>query len=615
MKLMHDLVSDTLSGRYRLVARLAGGGMGEVYRGHDLLLDRAVAVKVLQSSLATVPELVERFKAEARAAARLTHPNVVAVYDWGATDDLVYYMVMEYVSGSDLRDVLVMRSSLEPHTALEAMAAVCDALAEAHSSGLVHRDVKPENILIARDGKVKVADFGIAAVADADRTMTGNTILGTLRYLSPEQAQGHDATALSDIWAAGAVLSELVTGRPPAQGDGEVLRRRAHEAIPPPSSIEPGLPAELDEIVMRACALDPLERYQDAGEMAHALRAASLSSAVPNGPSIASLLDDITGEVVLDDSEPTSIDASGRAWRRRRARARLRRRVLLVLTAVALIAGAGSWAMGNLIGPSEVSVPRLVGLTKAQAAREARDLGLEIRVIGSYSSFEAGRGKVLAQTPASGVLEEGGVVELSLSSGAPKLKIPPVTGMNVREARVRMRAHGLEIGRIARAFSLQPEGVVIKQDPSEGKLRWGGVVNLIVSKGPEPVSVPDVAGLTVKRAKRLLTDAGFTVALTSAFSDTVDEGKVISSNPSEGSSAPEGSAVELVVSDGPEFKELVMPDVRNMSLDAARSKLQSKGLRVEVVQSCEGNGTTVVETDPTAGATVRENDVVALFVC
>src|SRR5918992_713882 len=220
MRLMRDLVSATLNDRYRIVSRIAGGGMGEVYRGHDLLLDRPVAVKVLQPALAADPELVDRFRLEARAAARLTHPNVVGVYDWGSEDDRTYYMVMEYVAGTDLRDVLVTKGSLEPVQAAEVVASICDALAAAHACGLVHRDVKPENVLIARNGDVKVADFGIAIVVDADRTSPGGTVPGTLRYLAPEQAQGLAATPWSDIWAAGAVLAELVTGRPPQQGAG-----------------------------------------------------------------------------------------------------------------------------------------------------------------------------------------------------------------------------------------------------------------------------------------------------------------------------------------------------------------------------------------------------------
>src|SRR3712207_1288370 len=181
---MQDIVGDTLAGRYRLLSRLAGGGMGEVYRAHDHLLDRAVAVKVLQPSLASDPELVDRFKAEARAAARLSHPNVVAVYDWGSENEHTYFMVMEFVAGTDLRDVLVSRGCLEPGQAAEIVAALCDALGAAHARGLVHRDVKPENVLIARDGQVKVADFGIAVVVDADRTSPGGTVTGTLRYLA-----------------------------------------------------------------------------------------------------------------------------------------------------------------------------------------------------------------------------------------------------------------------------------------------------------------------------------------------------------------------------------------------------------------------------------------------
>ena len=298
MKLMRDLVGTTLLGRYRLAARLAGGGMGEVYRGHDLLLDRPVAVKVLQPSLATEPELVERFKIEAQVAARLSHPSVVAVYDWGAEDDQTYFMVMEYVAGSDLRDLLVARGALAPAQAAEVMASVCDALAEAHSCGLIHRDIKPENILLARNGKVKVADFGIAVVADADRTLPGG-IPGTLRYISPEQARGGNPTAESDIWAAGAVLSELLTGRPPSQGAGpDLLRRRAEEMIEPPSSVDPAVPQELDRIALKACAIDPEDRYHSASEMANDLRRVAIRS-LPDAPPLRSMLDEMTGDIVL----------------------------------------------------------------------------------------------------------------------------------------------------------------------------------------------------------------------------------------------------------------------------------------------------------------------------
>ncbi|MDQ3645383.1 MAG: protein kinase, partial [Actinomycetota bacterium] len=305
MKVMRDLVGETLSHRYRLVARVAGGGMGEVYRGHDLLLDRSVAVKILQPSLAQDPELVERFRAEARAAARLTHPNIVGVHDWGCEGDRTYYMVMEYVSGTDLRDVLVARGSLQQRQAVEIVASVCDALHVAHLKGLVHRDVKPENILLNRSGEVKVADFGIAIVVDADRTSPGGMIPGTLRYLSPEQARGAHATAASDLWAAGAVLSELLTGLPPLQGAGpELLTRRAQEPPRPPSSWDPEIPEELDEIVLKACALDPAQRFGNAVEMAGALRRIATFRLAEAEP-LEALLDQVTGETSVIDSDLT----------------------------------------------------------------------------------------------------------------------------------------------------------------------------------------------------------------------------------------------------------------------------------------------------------------------
>jgi serine/threonine-protein kinase len=260
VRLARDLVGATFSDRYRLIARIAGGGMGEVYRGHDMLLDRYVAVKILQPTLAGNPEFVDRFKQEARAAARLLHPNVVAVYDYGSEDERTNYIVMEYVAGTDLRDLLVGRGALQSSQAAEIMSAVCDALAAAHEVELVHRDVKPENVLLSRTGTVKVADFGIAVVADAERTAPGG-VPGTLRYLSPEQAAGLPATAASDIWAAGALLAECLTGIPPSQGSGpELMARRAQEDPIPPSEFDPEIHSDLDRIVVRACARDPLDR-------------------------------------------------------------------------------------------------------------------------------------------------------------------------------------------------------------------------------------------------------------------------------------------------------------------------------------------------------------------
>lgn len=611
MKLMRDLVGATFSHRYRLVARIAGGGMGEVYRGHDLLLDRAVAVKVLQPGLAADPDLVERFKEEARAAARLTHPNVVGVYDWGEEDDRTYYMVMEYVPGTDLRDVLVSRGAIEPAQAAAIVADVCDALSAAHSTGLVHRDVKPENVLIAPGGKVKVADFGIAAVAGRDGTAPDGVIPGTLRYIAPEQARGAQAGPAADVWAAGALLYELLTGTPPHQGTGaELLRRRATEPLAPPSEAVATVPAALDEIVRRSCALDPADRWRDAADMADALRRETVRS-LPDAPSLDALLDDVTGEIRLLDMEPTSL--SGRRERRRKAPSVARRRLGALLVGALLLLG-GAKAVGAFLAPRAVKVPSLTGMARGRAVKRAAAVGLDVAIAGHRRDTQVPKGAVLSQRPDSGVLKQGARISVVLSAGPPRSAVPTLSGATLAAATVMLRTHNLAVGGVEHDYSTQPEGIVIDQSPADGKLPWGGKVSLVVSKGPEVLTVPSVAGLSLHDAKAALKAAGFGVATTTDYSDSVDEGLVAATSPAEGSAAPEGTTVTIVISAGPRYKELTMPDVRNMSVDSARSQLEGLGLRVKVIQSCSG-GSTVVDSDPVAGRTVKQHDVVALFVC
>lgn len=608
MRLMRDLVGDTLGGRYRLITRVAGGGMGEVYRAHDLLLDRAVAVKILQHALAADPALVERFKQEARAAARLTHPNVVGVYDWGSEDDHTYYMVMEFVAGTDLRDVLVSRGVLEPAHAAWIIASVCDALAAAHQTGLVHRDVKPENVLISRTGTVKVADFGIAVVVDAERTNPSGVVPGTLRYLSPEQAAGNEAGPASDIWGAGAILAELVTGKPPQQGTAtDLLRRRAEDAPEPPSRYGSRVPKAIDRIVLRACAVEPSERFTSAAEMAGELRHAE-SELGAVGP-IEDLVDDVTGEIRLTDMEPTTFGPRQRVRRAGKIRAVAFSLVALMMLFGAVRAGAA------VFGPQDVEVPDLTGMTLDEARAAAENAGFEVDVLDHRTDVSADQGDVLSQEPSSGLLREGSPIGLVVSSGKPHTFIPSVVGMKLEVAKVRLAARQLELGKIRRRFDVKPEGTVIAQDPKTGDARWGSVVDLIVSRGPRSIPVPDVAKLTVPDAKKRLIEAGFEVAVVDVYSNSVGKGKVVHTSPPGGSEAPEGSVIEIARSMGPEFKKVRLPDVRNMSLSQARSRLEALGLRVWVreVEKCGGGGT-VADTDPLPGTIVRENDRIALFI-
>ena len=612
MKLMRDLVGATLSERYRLVARIAGGGMGEIYRGHDLLLDRSVAVKLLQPSLAEDPDVVDRFRAEARAAARLTHPNVVAVHDWGSEDEHTYYMVMEYVAGTDLRDVLVSRGKVEPAQAAEIVASVCDALSIAHSVGLVHRDVKPENILMARNGTVKVADFGIAAIAGSNVTLPG-AIPGTLRYLAPEQAEGTEATKASDVWAAGAVLAELLTGMPPLHGSGaELLRRRALEEVEPPSKVDPSVPEELDEVVLKACARRPEARYLDAADMGEALRSIAVRS-LEEAPPLASLLDQVTGEVRLPDLEPTAHSRRHMRGKRRRSQ-RILRAVIVAVVAVLLVVG-GAKAAPFLFGPSMVEVPGLTGMRRVQAASEARALGLDLEVDARRRDPDVPRGEVISQKPATGEIEEGSTVLVVVSAGPPLARVPGLVGLTRQQARKALERKHLELGEVTDDFSMKDPGTVIEVEalPESGKLEWGEAVDIVVSRGPEPVQVPSVTELRARKAKEVLEAAGLLPALVDAYSNDIPPGRVISTNPTAGAVADERSEIQVYVSIGPQYEKVTMPDVRNMTLERAKARLEALGLRVRVERSCPGN--VVVDTHPIPGTTLRENDVVALFIC
>jgi serine/threonine-protein kinase len=614
MKVMRDLVGDLLSDRYRLVSRVAGGGMGEVYRAHDLLLDRTVAVKILQPTLATDPDLVHRFRAEARAVARLSHPNIVAVHDWGSEDDRTYYMVMEYVSGSDLRDVLVDNGALSPSQAVGIAASMCDALSEAHKTGIVHRDIKPENVLISKSGTVKVVDFGIAAVADAERTSPGNALSGTLRYLSPEQAAGDQATPFSDVWATGAVLAEMLTGRPPQGGGPEGLRRRMMEPPSPPSDVVLGLPSELDSIVMKACALDPPARFDGAGEMATALRRV-LERSLPDSGPLSDLLFEATGEIRTADKQATSY---GRTMERSKRLDRSRRLTLMkvggVLVALILLIAGIAKAAGTFGGPSSIKVPVVRGKSKVVASNRLERAGLHMVVTSQAHSGSVPRGSVVLQSPHPGSLTGGSKVRVVLSSGPAPRAVPSLTGSDQAQAEVRLRASHLRLGWVQKRYSLmKPAGTVVSQQPSGGELVPGSKVGIVLSLGPRPVAVPEVTGSSKQEAAQKLKAAGLRASFTEDYSNSAAKGQIVSTTPGGGTTADEGSVVSVVVSKGPRWTVLKMPDVRGLPLDQAKAKLESLQLR-PTVRNC-GGGSTVVDTDPIAYSTIRQNAIVALFVC
>lgn len=595
MHLVSELAGATLAGRYRLAGRVAGG-TGDIYLGQDSLLDRPVAVRVLRSRPSDGSAAEETWLAQAGAAARLSHPHVVTIFDWGCEDDGTCFMVLEHVPGVDLRDVLVTRGLLEPPSAVEIMLAVCDGLSAAHSMGVVHGAMRPESILIARHGTVKLTDFGLALPGSSGGGYDIAGLTASSRYLSPEQAAGHPATPASDIWTAGVVLAEALSGRPPTSEKVSLPSKHIHR-----------VPRALDDIVRRSCAVDPADRWPHVSDMVFALQRSLAASRRPPEP-VESLVDEVSGGEEVPD-----IEAPRRPSRQDRDAQRRSRRLLLGVIAVILALVAGR-ALASVVLPQDVPVPKLVGLTRSAAVEKAESAGLGARVDSRKKDRNAPEGVVLSQDrPAT--LREGSTVGLVVSAGPPRVKMPLLIGLNLDDAQVQMDKFDMEPSRLSERYSTEPEGDIIEQVPAAGDKRaWGSDVELILSKGPPPTEIPSLEGAGAGQARTELKRAGFVPLLQEAYSDDVDEGDVIEIIPAPGTVAAFGSEVQIVVSAGPEFPELTVPDVRGLEVDPARDKLERAGFRVGVLEICDG-GSEVVDTDPAGGGTANKGDLITLLVC
>ncbi|MGW0561039.1 Stk1 family PASTA domain-containing Ser/Thr kinase [Streptomyces sp. NPDC003016] len=604
--LQDPLVGHVLDGRYRVDARIAVGGMATVYRAVDTRLDRVLALKVMHPALAADGSFVDRFIREAKSVARLAHPNVVGVFDQGTSGEYVY-LAMEYVAGCTLRDVLRERGALQPRAALDILEPVLAALGAAHRAGFVHRDMKPENVLIGDDGRVKVADFGLVRAVDTVTSTTGS-VLGTVSYLAPEQIEHGTADTRADVYACGVVLYEMLTGAKPHSGStpAQVLYRHLHEDVPAPSAAVPGLAAVLDELVAGATARDPEIRPYDAvallaqaREARAALSDEQLDAVPPQARAQAhDGAEDRTSVIPRAIVAPGGNGGNGDEPLNRTSRLRMpppqpaavpsrravapRRGVLAAVTAVLLVlgVGAGVWYINS---GQFTHVPSLLGQTQKEAAERLSAAGLEVKEVRREYSEAYDRGTVMKSDPASRArIRDNGSVTLVVSRGPETVKVPDVGRLPLAEARDKIKKAGLAPGIVTRTFSEGvPQGSVVSTTPRAGTERHpDSAIALVVSKGA-PVEVPDVTGESVEDATSELEEAGLTVKVAPGRVTSREEaGSVVRQSAAEGDRLAEGDTVTLTVSKGPRM--ISVPDVVGDDVDDAKRTLREAGFEVEV---------------------------------
>jgi serine/threonine protein kinase/beta-lactam-binding protein with PASTA domain len=503
--------------RYEVEARLGTGGMAEVWRGHDRVLNRTVAIKTLLPQYARDTGFVNRFRREAQAAARLNHPGIVSVYDSGDGDNP--YIVMQFIEGRTLADFLVSGKKMAPMQAAQVAQGIAEALAAAHTHGVIHRDIKPANVMVTRDGKVMVMDFGIARLISGPETAPQTSaVMGTASYLSPEQAQGHPVDARTDIYSLGAVLYEMLTGRPPFTGDSPmaIAYKQVNATPPPPSSISSDIPAELDAVVMRALSKNPANRYQTAQEFADDLERARTGQTVVATPLLPAGSD---ATQVISRPQPTSVlppqeedrGGSRKVWLG----------ALIALLVIALLAG-GAYLVVTMLtddsGTEFVTMPNVVGMQVDDAEgllgdRGFTDIRTKKRVVEPAISKP---GTVIEQTPAAtNQVDPSKTVLLTVAKAPPKVAVPPLEGLTVDEAQAALEEVGLVLGQQTLGNSQTvPKDHIISSTPAAGdKLAKGGTVDVVVSNGPSVVVVPDVTCLTYKQAKSRIEGLGLQIQL------------------------------------------------------------------------------------------------------
>ena len=635
---MSELIGEIIDGRYQLTRVVGSGGMATIYAAIDLRLDRQVAVKIMHSHLAQDEQFVSRFIREAKAAASLSHPNIVAVLDqgWNQGGSPCVFIVMELIEGATLRDYLIEQGSLSPERALSIITPVASALAAAHKLGIVHRDIKPENILVSKEGRIKIADFGLARGALLGNTMTAESsvILGSVSYLSPEQVQRGVADAKSDIYSLGIVLFEILTGQKPYQGEDpvQVAIKHVNERVPAPSTLKPGLSVEIDQLVLSATDIDPDKRPRDAVVMLEKLRELS-EKLDPRKRQLSLELDlpplaikeagkrdgakrlrrDKDREVEIPKNQEAAVKKEKSSSIAKKALSKRVKRNRQIAALIAIALGIGIWYV--IVGPgSKVIVPSLAGLTVKEATSELADLGLDLKVEREEFSEDIPENRVIKSSPAGGGrISPDGTVEVTISKGKERYIVPTLQGLKIEIAEGLISDNNLVVGEIIEEFSSEfPKGFIMRSSPAAGeRIKRDSQVTLYLSKGVEQVGISSYQGKSGEQALNELTEAGFDVETKYVFSEDLPIGAVVSQIPS-GGDIDKGSVITLTVSKGSQF--VFIPNV--FSLSEAKAIDTLKDLDLKVVVKKVGNKKTKVVTNisPKVGDKVKRGSTVTITV-
>lgn len=590
------MIGKTLNDRYQLTERVGIGGMAEVYRAQDTVLDRIVAVKVMLPQYAADQTFQQRFRQEAASAAKLQSPYIVSIYDWGLdADDETYYIVMEFLKGTDLKTAIKERGAINQRKAAEIGSQVAQALQVAHDGGIIHRDIKPQNIMIQPDGNIKVMDFGIARAGDAGLSQTA-TVLGTAHYISPEQAQGKELTGLSDVYSLGIVLYEATTGRLPFEGTDSVsvAVKQVNEMPPLPRTINPDIDPVLEAIIMKAIAKDPAARFASAQDMRQALNDYLAGRTVPGLGAhsdktqvLGAGIPPMDGTAVMPKTAGTNASLGQTTAYRNNTPAKqppksAKNKIIIgvVIAAVlAIIVGVAACALGG--SGEKATVPDVTNMSLGEAKTQLEEAGFKIGTETEVFSSSVDAGLVVSTNPPGGQeAVKGSRIDLSVSKGTEQVSVPDLKGQTKDEALRTLSSYGLngQEGDAVYSDNVKENCVAEQEQPAGSSLNKGDTVVFHLSKGAENISVPNVVGASASNAEQSLINAGFKVNSSYRYSSDTPEGRVISQDPS--GTAAKGSTITIYVSNGPEEGDV--PNVVEETESDATAAIKDAGFKVGV---------------------------------